>query len=375
MRTASNLNLAVYYSLSYHDSRWQEEIQGVRTDEGVMNMQTVRSVICVHERYDASWPFTADHWFDRWQSEGSCELYRSEDADARAPQMVPNPETVVRLVLLGLPASSDDLEPFAALEECYADRIGKDSKEGIEGAKERGVSFLFPRGDIQWGQTVAEYALGLTICALRRIPHTSNEMMEGHETWQYSTPGVAKPRQRGAQFGDDVNFANGTIAGKRVRIVGVGNIGGRYAKWCAAMGADVAVWDPFAPEASFDLAGIERCWHLSELVLDSEIFAPMVPLTDSTRGLVTAEHIDALPNQSLVVQVTRARVCDTEALYRRVLKDELFLAADVFDEEPVPLDSPLLGRHNVVHTPHNAGRTINANHSLADDGIARFRPR
>ena len=62
-------------------------------------------------------------------------------------------------------------------------------------------------------------------------------------------------------------------------------------------------------------------------------------------------------------------------LYRRVLNDELALAADVWDAEPVPLDSPLLGRHNVVHTPHNAGRTIDANRARADDAIARFRPR
>ena len=77
----------------------------------------------------------------------------------------------------------------------------------------------------------------------------------------------------------------------------------------------------------------------------------------------------------LVVQVTRARVCDTEALYRRVLNDELALAADVFDPEPLPPDSPLLGRHNVVHTPHAAGRTRDANHAFADDAIARFKPR
>jgi len=51
------------------------------------------------------------------------------------------------------------------------------------------------------------------------------------------------------------------------------------------------------------------------------------------------------------------------------------MAADVFDVEPVPLDSSLLGRHNVVHTPHNAGRTIDANRTRADDAIARFRPR
>jgi phosphoglycerate dehydrogenase-like enzyme len=332
----------------------------------------MRSVICVHEKFDGTWPFTADHWHQRWEDEGGCELYRTEDADPRVLDFVSDPETVTRLVLLGFPSGKPDLEPFTGLETCYVSgSYGDDSGEGVALLESRGVTILGPRGDVQWGQTVAEYALGLTIAALRRIPMKHNAMIEGHETWEYSTrPG--KPGQRGAQFGDDTDYVSGTIHGKRVRIIGVGNIGGRYAKWCKVMGADVSVWDPFAPDASFDLAGITRCWHLDELVRDSDIFAPMVPLTDSTRGLVTAAHINALPSQSLVLQVTRARVCDTEALYRRVLSNELFLAADVFDEEPVSLDSPLLGRPNVVHTPHNAGRTIDANRARADDGIARF---
>ena len=336
-----------------------------------MSSSGARSVICVQERFDASWPFVADYWHSCWERQG-CELYRSEDANARVPRMVPDPETVQRLVLLGLPTEEKDLAPFTSLEECYVD--SRRERGGIEAARERGVEFIFPRGDVQWGQTVAEFALGLTICALRRIPQTYAAMMESHETWDYSAA-VGRTGQRGGQFGDDPNVTNGTIAGKRVRVIGVGNIGGRYAKWCAAMGAEIAVWDPFAPDASFDIAGVERCWHLSELVRDSEIFAPMVPLTNSTQGLVTAEHIDALPHASLVVQVTRAKVCDTDALYRRVLNDELILAADVFDEEPVPLDSPLLGRHNVIHTPHNAGRTADANRARADDAIGRFRPR
>ena len=78
------------------------------------------------------------------------------------------------------------------------------------------------------------------------------------------------------------------------------------------------------------VTGATRCFHLSDLVKDSEIFVPMFPLKDDTCGLVTAELIDALPHGSLVVQVTRAAICDTDALYRRVLNDELALAADVF---------------------------------------------
>ena len=335
----------------------------------------MRSVICVHEKFDGTWPFTADHWHQQWEDEGGCELYRTEDAEPSAPNFVSNPETVTRLVLLGFQTGKADLEPFTGLEECYiSGSYGDDSGDGVAILESRGVTVIGPRGDVQWGQTVAEYALGLTICALRRIPMKHNAMTERHETWNYSTkPG--KPQHRGAQFGDDTDFVSGTISGKRVRVIGIGNIGGRYAKWCQMMGADVAVWDPFAPDASFDLAGVRREWHQDELGKDADIFVPMVPLTEGTRGLVTAEHIDALPDQSLIVQVTRAKVCDTEAVYRRVLNNELFLAADVFDEEPVPLDSPLLGRHNVIHTPHNAGRTIDANTARADDGIMRFRRR
>ena len=333
----------------------------------------MRSVICVHERFDALWPFVADHWNSRWRESGQCELHRTETQDTRAPQLVSDPSSVQRLVLLGFPADPEDLEPFSNLEELYHDSAGQ-SNTGLDGARDRGVDVIRSRGPIQWGQTVAEFALGLTLSALRRIPQTYVAMMESHETWQYR-PAVGKPGQRGAQFGDDPNFMSGTIAGKRVRVVGMGNIGGRYASWCANMGADVAVWDPFAPEASFTLAGVKRCFELSELVKDADIFAPMLPLTDDTRGLVGPEHIRALPHYSLVVLVTRAKICDTETLYQRVLNDELTLAADVWDVEPVPLDSPLLGRHNVVHTPHNAGRTKDANFARADDAIARFRPR
>jgi phosphoglycerate dehydrogenase-like enzyme len=72
--------------------------------------------------------------------------------------------------------------------------------------------------------------------------------------------------------------------------------------------------------------------------------------------------------------VTRARICDTEAIRRRVLADELALAADVFDVEPLPLNDPLLGRHNVVHTPHNAGRTKEANFSYVKALADQFLP-
>jgi len=342
----------------------------------------MRSVICVHEGYERNWSFTADHWHKKWQEEGGSELYRSENPDARITQLVPNPEEVQRLVILGFPAESEDLTPFSALEECYWDSGWSDvQKSGIEEAEARGVNFLYerepPYGDVQWGQSVSEFALGLTLSALRRIPQTYTEMIHGHETWDYSAPGtdLGKPGQRASQMGDDTRFANGTICGKKVRIIGAGNIGARYAAFCSALGADVAIWDPMAKDVTFSVAGARRCFDKYELVKDADILAPMVPFFKATEKICDAEMINSVPKGSLVVVVTRSQVCDTEALYKRVLNDELSMAADVFDVEPLPLDSPLLGRHNVVHTPHNAGRTIDANITRAEDGIARFRRR
>ncbi len=222
---------------------------------------------------------------------------------------------------------------------------------------------------------LALFGLALTLCGLRRIPQSHHEIISSHQAWQHSPPdGIGRPSSRGIQFSDDARFANGTVQGKRVRVVGAGNIASRYASFCSMMGADVAAWDPFASEPCFHRAGARREYFLERLVQDAEIFAPMLPLNNSTLGIVSAAHIEALPVGCLVVLVTRAEICDTAALRARVLHDELSLAADVFDIEPLPLDDPLLGRHNVVHTPHSAGRTMHANHSYAQALLDQFEP-
>jgi phosphoglycerate dehydrogenase-like enzyme len=241
---------------------------------------------------------------------------------------------------------------------------------------ERGVKIYHHRSEGFWGQSVSEFGLALTLCALRRIPQTHHRILTSHDDWDYApSGGFGQPGMRGYQYGDDTRFTNGTLEGKRVRIVGAGNIASRYASFATALGADVAAWDPYASEPCFHRAGTRRELHLDRLVRDAEIFVPMVPLTDQTKGLITAAHIDALPQGCLVVMVTRANICDMPSIRRRVLANELALAADVFDVEPLPLNDPLLGRDNVVHTPHNAGRTRQANEAFATKLAEQFVPR
>ncbi len=330
------------------------------------------SAIIVGAQFDVIWPRAADHARQLWANQGPVGFHRLAASDGRAvSEVLSDPAKVERLLVLCgrlTPACVARLTGLREVAVCSGYDFGGPEAAALAA---RGVKVYAHTSEGFWGESVAEFGLALTLCGLRRIPQLHRAMISGHESWDYSPNADG----RGHQYGDDPRFAAGTIAGKRVRIVGAGNIGSRYASFCHALGADVAVWDPLAAEPAFHRAGSRREWHLPRLVADAEIFAPMLPLTEQTRGLVTAEHIAALPRGTLVVLVTRAGICDMAALRRRVLADELSLAADVFDVEPLPLNDPLIGRHNVVHTPHNAGRTQHANEQWAEMLLVKFLPR
>ena len=337
------------------------------------------SLIVVHPTFEATWPFAADHLFALWQKQGEARLVRLGDDDKRPlHEAVLDLATVERLIALNVPVTAETIRRLPMLREaallCEYEPQQDDIVSDL--LKARSVRAYQQRSEGFWGPSVSEFGLALTLSALRRIPQTYTAMIHSHDVWQYEpSDDKGRPGARGGQFGDDANFANGTVEGKRVRIVGAGNIASRYASFMHMLGADVAAWDPFAAEPAFHRAGSRREHFLERLVQDADIFAPMVPLTDTTRGIVTRDHIYSLPKGCLVVLVTRALICDMAAIRERVLANEIALAADVFDVEPMPLDDPFIGRHNVVHTPHNAGRTKEANFKWAEMLAEQFLPR
>ena len=330
------------------------------------------SAIIVNPDVEAHWSLAADHALAIWRKDGPVDFVRLEPSDRRSVgEVLPDHKRVTRLLSMGVRFTESCIQGFPALKEAAVIDTGQD----LDWLQARGVKRIKHPSEGFWGQSVAECALALTLCGLRRIPQLHHAALTDTTIWDYTPDGgVGRPGARAHQYCDDPRFASGTIEGKRVRIVGAGNIGSRYASFAKLLGAEVAAWDPFATEPCFHRAGSRREFHLDRLVQDAEIFAPMLPLTPATEGLVTAKHIDALPSGCLVVLVTRALICDMATLRRRVLEDELSLAADVFDVEPLPLDDPLLGRHNVVHTPHIAGRTRQANEQWVEMLLAQFSP-
>lgn len=319
----------------------------------------MRTAIVVHPSFDRIWPFSADHLREQLAPVVDVSLVRlAEDSERVLREIVAEGGGVERLISLGIRLDAADLDAFPALREAFAVAWGIQPDEEIAALlADRGVRQLRHRSEGYWGQSVAEYALGLTIGAMRGIPQAHHRMIATDSAWQWAHQ----------QFCDDPRFTNGTIEGKRVRVLGMGNIASRYAGFASMLGADVVAWDRTSPEPVYHRTGARRALSLEHLVHDAEIFAPMVPHTPSTEGLITAEHIRALPRGCLVVLVTRAEILNMDELRRRVLADELSLAADVFVPEPLAHDDPLLDRRNVVHTPHNAGRTKEANLRYAEE--------
>jgi D-3-phosphoglycerate dehydrogenase len=214
-----------------------------------------------------------------------------------------------------------------------------------------------------WAPSVAETALALALCSLRQVAHWHARMARGEPLWKYAAE----------QFCDDPRFVNGDLGSRTVGVLGLGQIGSRVAQWCAALGSSVFGHDPFVREERV------RSWGVSPVDLDrlvdrAEVLFVTVPPTPSARHLLNRERIARLRHGALVVAVTRAHAIDMAALRERILADELAGAFDVYDVEPLPVDDPLRGRVNVVHTPHIAGRTRDANLRVADliaDDFAR----
>ena len=224
-----------------------------------------------------------------------------------------------------------------------------------------------------WGQSVAELALALALAALRRLPAWHQELAAGAPSFTYEAQ----------QFCDAHDFAGGELGTKRIGIIGLGQIGGRVARWCVALATDAATgpdlrgqvlgYDPYLPGAVAQGWGV-RLVDMDELVDQSEVVFVLVPPTPSARHLLSRERIARLAQGALVVVATRAHAVDMEALRERLLANELAAAFDVYDIEPLPLDDPLRGRPNIIHTPHIAGRTRDANWRTADllaDDFAR----
>ena len=143
------------------------------------------------------------------------------------------------------------------------------------------------------------------------------------------------------------------LAGKTVCIVGCGSVGSECAKRFAAFGCTVV---------GVDVHPYENAWYaemvsldcLDRKLRDSDVVVLTLPLTEQTTHLFGVERFSNMKKGSILVNIARGAVVETDALVSS-LKDRLFGAVlDVFEEEPLSEHSPLWDMEHVILTPHNS---------------------
>jgi phosphoglycerate dehydrogenase-like enzyme len=153
---------------------------------------------------------------------------------------------------------------------------------------------------------------------------------------------------RGAQAPRD-------LAGQVAIVIGQGPIGRSIARLLEAFGLKV-LGLRHTPQPADAARGIHGYAQLRELAPQAQWLVVACPLSEATRRLVDVEVLQAMPRGGFVVNVGRGGVVDEAALLQALASGQLAGAhLDVFEQEPLPADSPFWDLPNVLVTPHNAG--------------------
>ena len=146
----------------------------------------------------------------------------------------------------------------------------------------------------------------------------------------------------------------GSLHGETVGIVGLGNIGSAFARRVAAFETKVIACDPYVDDARFAALGVERV-SLETLAERADYVSVHTLLNAETRHLIGEAFFRRMKPTAILINTSRGPVVDERALARALEEKRLAGAAlDVWEQEPVAADNPLLKMDNVIATPHAA---------------------
>jgi D-3-phosphoglycerate dehydrogenase len=160
-------------------------------------------------------------------------------------------------------------------------------------------------------------------------------------------------------------FMGVELYNKTIGIVGVGQIGGHLAKLAQGVGMNVLAFDPYLAEERAQKMGVTMV-DLDELFRRADIISVHTPLTAETKSLINAQTIAKMKPGVMIVNCARGGIVHEGDLYEALRSKRVAAAAfDVFEEEPVKPDHPLLALDNFICTPHIGAATTEAQENVA----------
>ncbi|HUL89649.1 MAG TPA: C-terminal binding protein [Pseudolabrys sp.] len=210
-------------------------------------------------------------------------------------------------------------------------------------AKEKGIAVNYvPDYCIR---EVSDHAMALLLALIRKIPLSNKLVQNG----RWEMPAVVPIRR-----------IEGTVLG----LVGFGHIPRLVAPKAQAFGIKVIAYDPYAKPEIFRAAGVEGV-DFDTLLKTSDYVSMHAPLLPATRGMMNAAAFAKMKKGAYIVNTARGPLIDEPALIAALDSGQVGGAGlDVVTAEPLAKNSPLLGRDNVIISPHTAFYSIEALNEL-----------
>jgi D-3-phosphoglycerate dehydrogenase len=223
---------------------------------------------------------------------------------------------------------------------------GVSSKVDLEAAKRRGIVV---RRVLNYGdRTLAEHTLALIFATVRRIAAMDREIRAG--IWR-----------------DDALYE---LEGKTLGLIGLGGIGRMVAKLGTALGLDVIGWNRSPVPAEVPC----RMMALDDVLARADIVSLHLGLDDATRGFLDRRRLAMLKRGAVVINTARGPLIDESALVEKLQSGHIAAAGlDVFQQEPLPIDHPLMRLENVTLTAHAAWKSPEAGRRLLRLGLEAMR--
>jgi D-3-phosphoglycerate dehydrogenase len=212
-----------------------------------------------------------------------------------------------------------------------------------QAATKRGIVVMNTPG----GNTVttAEHTMAMIFSACRKVPQATASVKQGK--WEKD------------------KFMGIELYNKTLGIVGIGQIGGYLSKLAQGASMNVIAYDPYLAPERAEKMGVSLV-DLPELFRRADIVSVHTPLTAETKSLINAKVIETMKQGVVIVNCARGGIINEADLVEALKSKKVAAAAfDVFEEEPVKADNPLLALDNFICTPHIGAQTSEAQENVA----------
>ncbi|PIC73962.1 D-glycerate dehydrogenase [Sporosarcina sp. P17b] len=290
--------------------------------------------------------------YDRLAEDYDVRLFKDPKNDADFPEFLREAEGVIGI---GFPGNAATLDKAPNLKIISNVSVGYNNLE-LGDLTKRGVMGTHTPGVLD--DTVADMAMGLMLATARRMPELDGYVKRG--LWKGLLPNE--------WYGVDVHH-------KTLGIIGMGRIGSAIAKR-ARFGFDMDILyhtRTRKPEAEERFDASYR--DLDDLLKESDYVCLVIPLTEETRGMIGSEQFRLMKSSAIFLNISRGSTIIEEDLIDALQQNEIAAAGlDVFAQEPVDPENPLLQMKNVVTLPHIGSSTheteVAMAHLAADNLIA-----